>query len=281
MSQSQGPTVRRRIVASELRRLRLIAAMKQQDVAAAVDIDPSALSRYEQAKSSMTVHVAARLFDLYGVEDAQRDALLDLVKGSRRRGWLKGYTGVVPEWFEGLVALERDASAIHEFAIHVLPGLVQTEEYARAVLRAGARADRVEEHLALRLKRTELLNDETAPEYWVIICESAMRCLVGGTETLRGQLEHLLVLSQRPNVTIQVLPSSYGAHRSMTNPFSILRFALAPHYRVAYLDYLTGSLYMDDPGEVEQYDGAFKHLIKASLSETESRTLIKTIAKEV
>ena len=281
MSTYQGPTVRRRIVASELRRLRGEGGHKQQDVAKAVGIAPNALSRYEGCVSSMQVPVAENLFRFYGIDGEQLDALLELVRGSRKRGWLKGFAGVVPEWFEGLIALERDASKVHELAIRVVPGLLQTKAYATAILSAGSRADRLHDHLNIRMNRAELLTKESPPEYWAIICESALHCQVGGPTVMAEQLEHLHAISRLDNVTIQILPNELGAHRSMVCPYMLMRFSLAPNYGVVYLDYLTGSLYLDEPGEIEEYDNAYRHLIKASLSEQESRSLLSNVAKEL
>lgn len=281
MTVPQGPTVRRRIVASELKRLRAKHDVKQQTAAADLELDQSALSRYEQAKSSMTVHVAEKLFKYYGVEGSQLESLLELVRGSRKRGWLKDFTGRVPDWFEGLVALERDASQLYELAIHVLPGLLQTEAYARNVMLAGLKTANVDEATQVRIKRAEIFEAQEAPEYWAVLCESSLQCMVGGPKVMKEQLQHLLDLAGRQNITIQVLPNSAGAHPSMVNPFLLLRFSIAPHYGVAYMDYLTGSIYRDEPDEVELYDRAFRHLIKNAITEKASKDLIGRIAKDL
>lgn len=122
---------------------------------------------------------------------------------------------------------------------------------------------------------------EPPPEYWVILCESAVDCLVGGREVMREQLEHLAAMVQRPRITIQVLPNSHGAHPSMTAPFVLLNFDLAPGFSVAYFDYLTGSLYRDEPHEVDQYHRAYRHLIKAALPEDQSFRLITSRMRDL
>lgn len=280
MATQGNPTVRRRIFASELRRLRAAASLTQQQAEEAIGLGRASLSRYESCTSSPSVPVAKALLELFGVERTKLDALLDLVKGARARGWLKGFKGVVPTWFEDLVALERDASTIQELALHAIPGIMQTERYARAVLQAGILGLDVEGVVKARLARAEILRQEKPPEYWVVLCESALDCVVGGPDVMREQLEHLAELAQHPHITIQVLPNSHGAHPSMTSPFIMLDFEIAPDFGVVYLDYLTGSLYRDEPHEVERYRRAYRHLIKSALPEGQSLQLITARAKE-
>lgn len=276
---SANPTVRRRILASELRRLRIAANMTQQQAEEASGLGRASLSRYESCISSIAVPACEKLLTIYGVEGDRLTALVDLAKGARRRGWLNGFRGVIPQWFEDLVALERDASSIQELALHYVPGLLQTEAYARAVLQAGILGQDVEGLVRARVARADILSGEDRPEYWVVVCEAALHCLVGGRDVMREQLEYLATLAQRPNITVQVLPYEYGAHPSMTTPFVILGFDLAPDFGVVYLDYLTGSLYRDDKDEVAQYHRAYRHLIKAALPEEHSVELISRRAK--
>ena len=276
-----SPTVRRRILASELRRLRTAVGMTQQQAEEAAGLGRASLSRYESCVSSIAVPACEKLLTIYGVEGDRLTALLDLARGARRRGWLKGFKGTIPEWFEDLVALERDASTIQELTLHHVPGLLQTEGYARAILQAGILGLDVDGLVRARLARADILDRDTPPEYWVVVCESALHRMVGGRDVMREQLEHLATLAQRPNVTVQVLPNEHGAHPSMTTPFVILGFDLAPDFAVVYLDYLTGSLYRDDPDEVAQYHRAYRHLIKAALPEEHSVELIAARAKDL
>lgn len=276
-----SPTVRRRILASELRRLRTAAGMTQQQAEDAAGLGRASLSRYESCVSSIAVPACEKLLTIYGVEGDRLAALLDVARGARRRGWLKGFKGTIPEWFEDLVSLERDASTIQELALHYVPGLLQTEDYARAILRAGILGLDVDGMVAARMARADILDREHPPEYWVVLCEAALDCMVGGREVMHGQLEHLATLAQRPNITVQMLPHQHGAHPSMTTPFVLLGFDIAPDFAVVYLDYLTGSLYRDDPDEVAEYHRAYRHLIKAALPEDRSVELIATRAKEL
>ncbi|NUS72830.1 MAG: transcriptional regulator [Corynebacteriales bacterium] len=229
----------------------------------------------------MSVSVAEKLFTIYGVVGERLNALLEMTKGARSRGWLRGFRGVVPHWFEDLVLLERDASSMQEVATRVVPGILQTEDYARAVLQGGIVGLDVDSLVQARLARAEVLDRPLPPEYWVVLCESVLQCQIGGRDVMGLQLDHLVEQAQRPNITMQVLPNSHGAHPSMNNPFTILGFDLAPDFSVVYMDYLTGSLYRDDPDEVAQYHRAYRHIIKAALPEDQSIEIIKVRMKEL
>lgn len=277
-SESQGPPLLRRIIASELRRLRLEKGVTQQEAEKAADLGHSSLSRYESCVSSMQVPAAEKLLAYYGVEGRSLDALLDMVRRSRRRQRLAESGPTVWPPLENLVALERDAASIQEVVIRTVPGLLQTEDYARAVLKAGVIGAEVERHVAARLARAAILDRQDPPDYWIILCESALRCAVGGKKVMREQLRHLLDMIQKSSITMQVLPDAYGAHPAMLAPFTIHRFHLAPDYAMVYMDYLTGARYIDDPDEVKQYSHTYTHLIKAALPEEQSANLVaKTI----
>ncbi len=282
MTVQQSPSVGRRILASELRRLRAASGMTQQQAEAEAALGRSALSRYESCTSSISVPAAEKLLGIYGVEGDRLAALLDLARSARRRGLVTtGQRGVVPSWFSELVALEREASAVQALALRAVPGYLQTERYARAVLQAGIIGTDVEQLVQARMARAEVLDRDDPPEYWVILCESVLQCQVGGPDVMREQLQHLIEVAQRPSVTVQVLPNRHGAHPSMATPFILLSFDLAPDFGVVYMDYLTGSLYRDEPAEVDQYHRAYRHLIKAALPEDQSLALIAATAKDL
>ncbi|GIG61793.1 transcriptional regulator [Longispora fulva] len=281
MANPQSPSVYRRILASELRRLRSGSGLTQAQAEEAAGIGETSLSRYENGTNSMSIPVAEKLLTLYGEKQPRLGQLLELVKASRRRGGGQGLRGIIPTWFEDLVALERDASTVQQFALRVVPGYLQTERYARAVLSGGLIREDVERHVQARMARTLLLDGDEPFEYWVVLCESALRVLVGGRDVMREQLEHVAEMARRPNVTIQVLPDSHGAHASMNTEFQVLSFAIAPEFAVVYMDYPTGSLYLDVPTEVEPYHRAYTHLIKAALSDVQSLDMIKARAEEL
>lgn len=282
MTTPNGPTALRRIISAELRRLRTASDLTQRQAAERVGIDSSALARYEGGISSMSNPVAEKLFDIYGVEADRKAELLDLVKRSRKRRPKGEVRPAIWEPVEDLIALERDASRIREVAIQPMPGMLQTERYARTMLGRGKLgADVVEDNVQARLARASALTREQPVEYWAVLHEAALRCAVGGPEVMREQLAHVAELSKRPNITIQVLPDSAGAHPAVSGPFMELRFPIAPEYGVVYIDYLTGANYLDEPEEVAQYDDAYLHLIKMALSEQASLAFIKKLSKEL
>ena len=282
MSTPNGPTALRRIIGAEMRRLRLACGLTQKQAAEQTGIDPTAMVRYEGGVSSMSNPVAEKLFTIYGVDEERKTDLLDLVKRSRKRRPKGEERAVVWEPIEDLIALERDASTIREIALQPLPGMLQTEAYARAMLGQGKLgADVVEDHVQARLSRAALLTGDQRVDYWAVLHEASLRCAVGGATTMQGQLEHLTRLSKQPNITIQVLPDSAGAHSAIAGAFMMLRFPIAPEYGVVYIDYLTGANYIDEPEEVAQYDDAYLHLIKMALSEQASLAFIKKLSKEL
>lgn len=230
----------------------------------------------------MSNPVADKAFSIYGVEEYRKAELLDLVKRSRKRRPKGEERAVVWQPIEDLISLERDASIIREIAIQPLPGMLQTEAYARAMLGQGKLgADVVEDHVQARLSRAALLTTDQHVDYWAVLHEASLRCAVGGSATMKEQLEHLAQLSKRPNITIQILPDSAGAHSAIAGAFMVLRFPIAPEYGVVYIDYLTGANYLDEPEEVAQYDDAYLHLIKMALSEQASLAFIKKLSKEL
>jgi transcriptional regulator with XRE-family HTH domain len=282
VSTPSGPTALRRIIGAEMKRLRVASGLTQRQVADQAGIDASAMPRYEGGVSSMSHLLADKLLDIYGVEEDRKVELLDLAKRSRRRRPRGEVRPTVWEPVEDLIALERDASTIQEVAIQSVPGVFQTERYARAMLGQGKLGrDVVEGHVQVRLARSEILSKEEPVDYWVVLHEAALRCAVGGPETMREQLTYLTELAARSNVTIQVLPDSAGAHPATAGWFAILRFPIAPEYGVVYHDYLTGALYLDEPEEVAQYDDAYLHLIKMALSEQASLRFIKKLSQEL
>jgi transcriptional regulator with XRE-family HTH domain len=265
-----------------MKRLRVASGLTQRQVADQAGIDASAMPRYEGGVSSMSHLLADKLLDIYGVEEDRKVELLDLAKRSRRRRPRGEVRPTVWEPVEDLIALERDASTIQAVAIQPVPGMLQTEKYARAMLGRGKLgADVVEDHVQARLARAALLDGGEPVQYWAVLHEAVLRCAVGGAETMREQLAHIIELAGRSNITIQVLPSEAGAHPAISGPFYILRFPIAPEYGVVYHDYLTGALYLDEPEEVAQYDDAYLHLIKMALSEQASLRFIKKLSQEL
>jgi hypothetical protein len=196
------------------------------------------------------------LLTLYGVTDSEeRAALLNLAREANTPGWWHAYSDILPTWLEPYVGLEAAASVIRTYQIQLVPGLLQTEEYARALIRQGSAAS--EEDIArrgeLRFSRQEILRRPDAPQLWVVVDEGALRRPVGSATIVREQLKYLIEVTDHPAVTLQILPFQAGAHSAMGGPFTILRFAEPDLADVVYIEQLTSALYLDKPVEVDSY----------------------------
>lgn len=281
MTKQLSPSVRRRIIASELKRLRAEAGVPRETVEQAVELRRNALYRYESGESAMQIPVARALFGYYDVDGGRLETMVDLVRDSRNRGWLKkDDERGNPPWLADFLALERDASDIYQLSLTTIPGRLQTEAYARAVLEAGILGADVEAQVKARMSRSMDSSITTAFSYWLVLSEGALRRLVGGKVVMCEQLERLIEVAQRPETTLQVLPNDSGAHPSMGTQFVLMKYEVAPEFAVVYMEFLTGALYHDEPHETTAYDKAFRHLTKAALPERQSLSLIRTILKE-
>lgn len=277
-----SPTIRRRRLAAELRRLREERGSTIEQVALEIDWHPTKLSRIETGKQAVQPSEVRALLDLLGTDPARRDALVALAREARRRGWWRAFGEAVPDWFAVYVGLESEATSIRLYESEFIPGLLQTEEYARAVhqaTRVGAREEEIDRLVAVRMARQELLEGEDAPDLWMVLDEAVVRRAVGGPDVMRGQLKRLVEAARRPNLTLQVLPFSVGAHAGMDGGFHILTFE--PYADdVVYIEYRTGSFYLEKRWEIEQYTLVFDHLRAAALPTEASSALIAHVAEE-
>jgi transcriptional regulator with XRE-family HTH domain len=285
MVTSGGPTVRRRRLGAELRRLREAADVSVEQVCGLLRCSVSKVSRMENGRVPVRTRDVADLLQLYGVtDDEHREALLALARESRRRDWWHTYHDVVPAWFEIYIGLERDATAISVYESQLVHGLLQTADYARQVIRADdpeAPADEVERKVALRLDRADRLTAENPPRLWVILDEAVLRRTVGGKAVMRGQLENLRKRAELSNVTIQVLPFSVGAHAGLGSSFSVLGFPESGDHDVVYIEEAAGSLYLERPPEIRRYRVRLDHLMATALRPDESVDMISTITEEM
>jgi transcriptional regulator with XRE-family HTH domain len=280
-----GPTVRRRRLGTELRRLRDFNGYKLEEVAAQLGVAPSTRSRIETGKAPTKSAYLNQMLEMYGVVDqAQRQVLVDMAREGHRKGWWAAYDDVLPSGFDIYVGLEAETAAIRSYEITVVPGLLQTPDYARAVLRemfprhSVAQIDRL---VDLRIQRQHRLDDNPPLELWVILDEAVIRRPVGGAAVMRQQLLHLLSMADRPGLTLQVLPFSCGAHAGHGGPFSVLEFPNRSDSEVAYLESVAGSLYMEKDREVRARTEAFDRLRAAALAPGASADLIAQLAREL
>ena len=253
---SAGPTVQRLVLGGHLRRLREEAFITTEQAAAAIRGSHSKISRMEHGRVGFKERDIADLLTLYGVTSGEeRQALLTLAREANTPGWWQGYSDILPHWVEPYFGLEAAASFIRNYELQFVPGLLQTEGYARALIRLGnaATEDDVMRRAEARLSRQEILSRETPPRLWAVMDEGALRRSIGGKAVMREQIRHLIDMCDHPAVTLQLLPFQIGAHPAMGGPFTILRFSEPDLRDVVYIEQLTSALYLDKAAEVDSY----------------------------
>jgi transcriptional regulator with XRE-family HTH domain len=252
-----GPTVLRILLGAQLRRLREAKRITLEDAGKRIRASHSKISRLETGRVGFKDRDITDLLTLYGVTDEEeRETLRSLARRANAPGWWHDYNDVLPHWFEAYVGLEEVAIQIREYEVQFVPGLLQTEDYARAVMLLGhdaASAREIERRVRLRMQRQALLDRDEPPSFWAVIDEAVLRRPTGSPATMRGQLKHLADMAHRPNVTIQVIPFLVGGHSAAGGPFSILRFAEPDLPDVVFLEQLTSALYLDKPDAVDSY----------------------------
>jgi transcriptional regulator with XRE-family HTH domain len=284
MASAQSPTVRRRRLALELRRLRESARLTCEDVAERLECSASKISRVETGRVSVSPRDVRDMLQIYGVPPDQREELVQLARDSRQKGWWHAYSDTMQPQFATYVGLESAASEIRIYEVSLIPELLQTEDYARAVIGAGlptSPQDDIERQVALRMARQPALTRSDPPKLWAVLDEAALRRRVGGAGLMRLQLEFLLELAQLGNVSLQVIPFGGGAHPAMGRPFVILVFPERVDPDVVYLEDLTSALYVEDVDEVDRYNMFFNHLRATALSFDASANLITQVMKEM
>lgn len=274
-----SPTVKRRRIAAELRRLRAEAGMSAEEAGRAVGLSKSAISRIEKAESSGQVATVAALMRLYGVAEADIEPLLVIAGQARKRGWWQRYNDVLPEWFDTYIGLESEASHISEYEPQLVPGILQTADYARAVIKAehpNSDPKEIDKRVELRLERQVRENPLTL---WVVLDEAVLKRIVGSRGIMRTQLEKLRDAAEQPGNDIQVLPFEAGEHGSMGSAFFILTFPDAGDTPCVYLETRAGSLYLEEVDEVRRYTTLFDHLRATAAGTRDSSGLISDVIR--
>jgi len=272
--------VLRIVLGSQLRRLREAQGISRQVAGHAIRASDAKISRLESGRVGYKQRDVADLLTLYRVVDAQeRDAFLTLADQASTPGWLHKYSDVLPSWFEMYVGLEQAAAVIRNYDVQFVPGLFQTEAYARAVIMLGylgAPTADIDLRVHLRMARQDLLTRPDTPYVWVVVDEAALRRPVGGEEVMRAQLERLIELAELPKVTLQVVPFQAGGHSAVGGAFSILRFAEPEIPDIAYTEQLTSALYIDKKADVGKYVMTMDRLsVEASTPADTKRLLIQ------
>ncbi|MFN0281582.1 MAG: helix-turn-helix domain-containing protein [Kineosporiaceae bacterium] len=271
-------TVRRMLVGARLRRMREARGISREDAGYVIRASESKMSRLELGRVSFKERDVDDLLVHYGVTDAvQRESMLALVREANQSGWWRAYEDVLPGWFNNYVGLEEAAAGIRCYEIQFIPGLLQTHDYARAVISTAIpppTPEELERAVALRMARQRILDRTRPPHLWAILDEAALRRPVGDDEVTKDQLHHLVELSGSPHVAIQVLPLRYGAHAAAGGAFSVLRFADADLPDVVYVEQLASALYLDKVDQVDRYTEVMNRLSVESLTPAESRDLL-------
>ncbi|MCQ4083546.1 helix-turn-helix domain-containing protein [Streptomyces sp. RB6PN25] len=279
-----GPTVLRIVLGTQLRKLREANGISREAAGEAIRGSHAKISRLELGRVGFKERDVADLLTLYGVVDEEERAdYLALARQASTPGWWNQYGDVLPHWFETHIGLEEAASLIRTYEVQFIPGLLQTEQYARAVTRLGhpnAVPREVERRVALRMTRQKLLEAPDPPRLWAVMDEAALRRPLGDRDAMRAQLEHLLKVAERPNVTLQVAPFSVGGLAAAGGPVTILRFMERDLPDIVYLEQLTSALYMDKQEDVENYLAVMDRLCAESATPDETVQFLKELVTQ-
>jgi transcriptional regulator with XRE-family HTH domain len=277
-----NPTVRRRRLGQELRKLREDKGMTAEQVADRLLVSQSKISRLENGRRSISQRDVRDLCGVYEVEDQRIvESLMQMAKDSRQQGWWHAF-GDVP--YSVYIGLETDAASLRVYDPQVVPGLLQTRQYAETLI-SGALPEtapaEIEKRVQVRMRRQERISAEENPlRLWTVMDEAALRRVVGNRSLMRDQLEHLVEQSQLPHVTVQVIPFDMGAHPGLNGQYAILEFPDASDSSVVYIEGVTSDLYLEKPNDVQKYSVMYEHLRAQALNVEQSRQFIADIAKQ-
>ena len=268
-NRSKPPTVRLRRLAAELRRLRGEAQLSREQVEEQTGVNEGTLYRLETARARPQRRTLMALLDLYEVDDAVRIDLLAIAKSSDGQGWLRSYHTALPGEYSAYISFEAEAQSVRNYESLFVPGLLQTEEYARAVVSGAlpiAAKDEVDQRVQARLERQQLLNADNPLELWAVVDEATVRRMVGGSQIMRAQLRHLIDMAARPNVTVQIIPFEAGAHPGMPGSFVLMDFADPLDLDLVYIDTLAGDLFLESDEDIHRYRQMFDYLRAIALA---------------
>ncbi|MFC8660966.1 helix-turn-helix domain-containing protein [Streptomyces sp. NPDC057199] len=279
-----GPTVPRLVLGARLRRLREELHFSREEAGEAIRASQSKISRMEWGRHGFKMRDVADLLTLYGVTDeAERATLLALARQANTPGWWQPYNDVVPAWMQAYLGAEQAASLIRCFQPQVVPDLLQIPDYARAAIRLNcpeASAEEIDRRVTLRMKRRRILHRQGAAQLWAVIDEAALRRPVGGTATMRAQLQHLIEICQLPQVTVQIVPFLAGGHAAAGGPVTIVRLPGGLLPDMVYLEQLASAVYPDKPSEIEYYWGVLNRVVVQADSPDATCTILHRILQE-
>ncbi|GLW51153.1 transcriptional regulator [Streptomyces sp. NBRC 14336] len=282
MASNVNPTVRRRRLGQELRRLRELKGMTAEEVAERLLVSQSKISRLENGRRSISQRDVRDLCGVYEVEDVRIvDSLMQMAKDSRQQGWWHSF-GDIP--YSVYIGLETDAASLRVYDPQVVPGLLQTKSYAEALI-TGALPEvtpgDIDKRVQVRLRRQERISAPENPlRLWAVLDEAALRREVGSRHVMIEQLEHLIEMSRLPHVTVQLIPFAMGAHPGVSGQYAILEFPDAADSSVVYIEGVTSDLYLEKAQDVQKYSVMYEHLRAQALNADQSREFITKVAKD-
>ncbi|NUR68585.1 MAG: helix-turn-helix domain-containing protein [Streptomyces sp.] len=282
MATNVNPTVRRRRLGQELRRLRELKGMTAEEVAERLLVSQSKISRLENGRRSISQRDVRDLCGVYEVEDHRIvDSLMQMAKDSRQQGWWHSF-GDIP--YSVYIGLETDAASLRVYDPQVVPGLLQTRTYAESLISGAlpeATPTDIDKRVQVRLRRQERISAADNPlRLWAVLDEATLRREVGNRQVMIEQLEHLIEMSQLPHVTVQLIPFTMGAHPGVSGQYAILEFPDAADSSVVYIEGVTSDLYLEKAQDVQKYSVMYEHLRAQALNADQSREFISNIAKD-
>ncbi|MEV7191768.1 helix-turn-helix transcriptional regulator [Streptomyces sp. NPDC093510] len=280
-----APTVGQVVLGRRLQDLRESAGLKREEAAKILRVAPATVRRMETAEVALKIPYLQLLLKSYGVADDEAEAFVTLAEEANKPGWWQRFHDILPGWFSMYVSLEGAASLIRSYEPHFVPGLLQTEEYARGVMRSGAigqtRPADIERYVALRMERQSLLTREDAPRLWVVMDETALRRPVGDADVMREQIDRLLEAAELPHVTLQVATFAAGPHPGTYGPFVLFRFAMAELPDMVYSEYLTGAVYLDARKEVATHLEVMDRMAAQAATAQRTKEILRDLRKEL
>jgi len=283
-ARKQTPTLRLRRLAAELRRLRADASLTREEITERTGINEATLYRIEMARARPQARTLMALLTLYGVDETDRAELLALAKQSDEQSWLQSFPSELPEPYRAYISFEGEANSLLNYECLFMPGLLQTENYARAALQRGtptATKDEIQRLVQARMSRQAVLTRDPPLRLWAIVDEAALHRPVGGRDVMRVQLERLIEAAELPHVTLQAVPYDVGGHPGMAGSFAILRFEEPSANDVVYNESQAGDLFLESETDRSRFAGIFEHLRALALPPEQSVALIQRIAGEM
>ncbi|MET7904694.1 helix-turn-helix transcriptional regulator [Streptomyces sp. NPDC005355] len=280
-----APTVLRVVLGKRLQDLREKAGLSFEQAGRALDVTHATIRRMEKAEVGLKLPYVEKLLRTYGVSDPEEvEGFLALAREANKNGWWHRFRDVLPDWFNTFVSLEVEANLIRAYEPHYIPGLLQSEDYARAVLRAGmphAPETEIERNVALRMERQALLTREDPPMLWVVMDETVLRRPIGGTETMRAQIARLIEVAEVPHIRLQVMPFDAGPHPAMYGPFHIFRFPIPELPDIAYTETLVSGSYFDQRDDVSAFLEALDRMCAQAAPAQTTQAILSRIRKEI